>query len=135
MRVVLPADHPAARATRVVLAELADETWLSCSTRSSCHPFTERACAAAGFRPKIGLGFDDYTAMQALVAAGIEVAFAPDSALARPHQVAVRPVAFRASRRISAAVASDAEPDPGRDAFLRALVAAASAGDEAATAT
>ena len=40
------------------------------------------------------------------------------------------------SRRISAAVASDAEPDPGRDAFLRALVAAASAGDAAyATAT
>ena len=133
LRVVLPADHPAARATQVVLAELADETWLSSSTRSSCHPFTERACAAAGFRAKIGLGFDDYTAMQALVAAGIGVAFAPDSALARPHPgVAVRPVAFQGpNRRICAAVASDVEPHAGRDAFLRALVAAAGAGDAA----
>jgi DNA-binding transcriptional LysR family regulator len=133
LRVVLPADHAAARATQVVLAELADETWLSSSTRSSCHPFTERACAAAGFRAKIGLGFDDYTAMQALVAAGIGVAFAPDSALARPHPgVAVRPVAFQGpNRRISAAVASDVEPHPARDAFLRELVAAAAEGDAA----
>lgn len=133
LRVVLPADHPSARATQVVLAELAGETWLSSSSRSSCHPFTERACAAAGFRAKIGLGFDDYTAMQALVAAGIGVAFAPDSALARPHPgVAVRPVAFQGpNRRIYAGVASDVEPHAGREAFLRALVAAAGADDAA----
>jgi DNA-binding transcriptional LysR family regulator len=135
LRVVLRADHPAARATQVVLADLADETWLSSSTRSSCHPFTERACAAAGFRPRIGLGFDDYAAMQALVAAGLGVAFAPDSALARPHPgVAIRPVAFQGpKRRVHAAVAADAAPDPARESLLRALVAAA-ASDEAALA-
>jgi DNA-binding transcriptional LysR family regulator len=133
LRVVLRADHPAARATQVVLADLADETWLSSSGRSSCHPFTERACLAAGFRPRIGLGFDDYAAMQGLVAAGLGVAFAPDSALARPHPgVAIRPVAFRPpTRRISAAVHAAAPPHPGRDALLHGLTAAASAGNPA----
>ena len=133
LRVVVRADHPAARATQVVLAELADETWLSSSTRSSCHPFTERACAAAGFHPHIGLGFDDYAAMQALVAAGMGVAFAPDSALQRPHPgVAVRPVAFRGpTRQISAAVQAGASPHPGRDALLAGLVAASRADDDA----
>ncbi|HSC93290.1 MAG TPA: LysR family transcriptional regulator [Gaiellaceae bacterium] len=133
LRVVLRADHPATRATAVVLADLAGETWLSSSPRSSCHPFTERACLAAGFRPRIGIGFDDYTAMQALVAAGMGVAFAPDSALDRPHPgVAIRPVAFQGpTRRIYAAVPARTEPDPARDALLRGLVAASSADDAA----
>jgi DNA-binding transcriptional LysR family regulator len=131
--VVLRADHPAARATQVVLADLDGETWLSSSPRSSCHPFTERACLAAGFRPRIGLGFDDYTAMQALVAAGMGVAFAPESALVRPHPgVAVRPVAFTPpTRRISAAVAAGAPTDGAREAFLRALAGASGAADPA----
>jgi DNA-binding transcriptional LysR family regulator len=133
LRVVLRADHPSARATQVVLADLADETWLSSSPRSSCHPFTERACLAAGFRPRLGIGFDDYTAMQALVAAGMGVAFAPDSGLQRPHPgVAVRPVAFQGpTRRVYAAAPTGDGPHPGREALLRGLLAAAHAGNAA----
>ncbi|HEX2044033.1 MAG TPA: LysR family transcriptional regulator [Gaiellaceae bacterium] len=100
MRVVLPAGHPAARARAVRLLDLADDPWIKSTNRSSCNPFTERACRAAGFEPRIAVEFDDYTAMQNLVAAGVGVAFAPDMGLRRPNPgVAVRPIAFGAPRR------------------------------------
>jgi DNA-binding transcriptional LysR family regulator len=90
---------------RVVrLADLADETWIRSTPRSSCHPFTERACRAAGFEPRIRFEFDDYAAMQNLVASGAGVALAPDLGLTRLSPgVAARPIAFGPKRRILAA--------------------------------
>ncbi len=70
MRIVLPAGHPVARQRAVRLLDLAGETWIRSTPRSSCHPFTERACRAAGFDPRIRFEFDDYAAMQSLVASG-----------------------------------------------------------------
>jgi len=78
LRVVLPAGHPLAQRRAVRLADLAGETWIRSTPRSSCHPFTERACRAAGFEPRIRFEFDDYAAMQNLVASGAGVALAPD---------------------------------------------------------
>jgi DNA-binding transcriptional LysR family regulator len=104
MRIVLPAGHPVARQRAVRLLDLADETWIRSTTRSSCNPFTERACRAAGFEPRIRFEFDDYTAMQNLVASGAGVAFAPDLGLSRLNPgVAVRPIAFGPKRRVHAA--------------------------------
>jgi DNA-binding transcriptional LysR family regulator len=104
LRVVLPAGHPFARRRAVRLPELADETWIRGTPRSSCHPFTERACRAAGFEPRIRFEFDDYTAMQNLVASGAGIAFAPDLGLTRLHPgVAARPIAFGPKRRVLAA--------------------------------
>jgi DNA-binding transcriptional LysR family regulator len=103
MRVVLPAGHPAAGKRVVRLPDLAEETWIRSTTRSSCNPFTERACRAAGFEPRIRFEFDDYTAMQNLVASGAGVAFAPDLGLSRLNPgVAVRPIAFGPKRRVHA---------------------------------
>jgi DNA-binding transcriptional LysR family regulator len=111
--VVLPRGHVAARRRSVALADLADESWLQSTRRSSCHPFTLRACRAAGFKPRIAFDVDDYQAMQTLVAGGGGVAMAPEMALATPHPgVEVRPIAFRPPRRriYSAHVAAASTP-------------------------
>lgn len=124
MRVVLPVDHPAARQRAVPLSDLARETWIKGTPRSSCHPFTERACRAAGFEPRIAFEFDDYAAMQNLVAAGVGVAFAPDLGLTRLNpRVSVRPIAFGAPRRrvLAACRAHEAARSPGLAAMLEAL--------------
>jgi DNA-binding transcriptional LysR family regulator len=119
--VVLPKGHAAARRRSVALVELADEAWIHSTPRSSCHPFTRRACRAAGFEPRIAFHFDDYQAMQTLVAGGAGVALAPEMALATPHPgVEARPIAFRGPRRriYSAHLPATATP------LVRELVAA-----------
>ena len=104
LRLVLPASHPLAKRRAVRLADLADETWIHSTSRSACRPFTERACRAAGFEPRIRFEFDDYAAMQNLVASGAGVALAPDLGLTRLSPgVAARPIAFGPKRRILAA--------------------------------
>jgi DNA-binding transcriptional LysR family regulator len=104
LRVVLPASHALAKRRAVRLADLADETWIQSTPRSACRPFTERACRAAGFEPRIRFEFDDYAAMQNLVASGAGVALAPDLGLTRLSPgVAARPIAFGPKRRILAA--------------------------------
>ena len=104
LRIVLPAGHPVSRQRAVRLLDLADETWIRSTSRSSCNPFTERACRAAGLEPRIRFEFDDYAAMQSLVASGAGVAFAPDLGLSSPNPgVAVRPIAFGPRRRVHAA--------------------------------
>jgi DNA-binding transcriptional LysR family regulator len=104
LRVVLPASHPLAQRRAVRLADLAEETWIRSTPRSSCHPFTERACRAAGFEPRIRFEFDDYAAMQNLVASGAGVALAPDLGLTRLSPgAAARPIAFGPKRRVLAA--------------------------------
>jgi len=106
--VVLPRGHRAARRRSVALADLAEDRWIRSTRRSSCRPFTERACRAAGFEPRIVFDFDDYQAMQNLVAGGAGIALAPEMALAAPHPgVEVRRIAFRPpKRRIFAAHAA-----------------------------
>jgi DNA-binding transcriptional LysR family regulator len=122
LRVVLPAAHPLARRRTVRLADLADETWIRGTTRSSCHPFTERACRAAGFEPRIRFEFDDYAAMQNLVASGAGVALAPDLGLTRlTPGVAARPVAFGPKRRVLAAYRAGEGGSHGIPEMLAAL--------------
>ena len=122
MRIVLPASHRVARQRAVRLLDLADETWIRSTNRSSCNPFTERACRAAGFEPRIRFEFDDYTAMQNLVASGAGVAFAPDLGLSRLSPgVAVRPIAFGPKRRVHAAYRVGERGDHGLPEMLEAL--------------
>jgi DNA-binding transcriptional LysR family regulator len=122
MRIVLPAGHPLARRRAVRLLDLAGETWIQSTPRSSCHPFTERACRAAGFEPRIRFEFDDYAAMQNLVASGAGVALAPDLGLTRLSPgVAARPVAFGPKRRVLAAYRDGERDSPGIPEMLAAL--------------
>jgi molybdate transport repressor ModE-like protein len=93
MRVLLPVGHPAAQGSSVRLADLAAESWVTSTVRSSCHAFVGRVCRAAGFEPRIGFESDDHQVWQGLVAAGEGVALAPDLALTVVLPgVAVKPV-------------------------------------------
>jgi DNA-binding transcriptional LysR family regulator len=133
LHVMLPAGHPLDSQRAVTLTELADEPWIRSTRRSFCHPFTARACRAAGFEPHIGAEVDDYRAVERLVASGVGVAFAPEL-LARHlgPDVVVRPIAFRPPRRRAFAAWRDgAESIPlVRDA-IDALVEAVRTGDHA----
>ncbi|MBD0318611.1 MAG: LysR family transcriptional regulator, partial [Thermoleophilia bacterium] len=129
IRVLLPRAHGAAPRAAVALGDLAGETWITSTVRSSCHQFVARACRAAGFEPRIGFESDDHGVWQGLVAAGVGVALAADLATSTLHEgvvaraVALRPLkrgvlaAHRAGARSAATTAmldvlADAVPDP-----------------------
>src|SRR3954454_870244 len=73
MFLVLPADHPLARKRNLRLADLADDAWIAATRDCECNRLINRACAVAGFEPRIAFETDDYTAMQGFVAAGVGV--------------------------------------------------------------
>ncbi len=81
MHLALPLTHPMAGRTSVRLEELADDAWLCGNSESSCRRQTIGTCEQAGFRPNISYRSSDYTAMQALIAAGMGVTLLPDLAL------------------------------------------------------
>jgi DNA-binding transcriptional LysR family regulator len=126
MYLVLPAGHPAADKRRVRLEDLADESWLLGSADATC-PDSEillRACAAAGFEPRIGFNSDDYSAIQGFVAAGVGVSLIPDLALVSVREdVVVRSLGARPPvRRIEAITAENGYLSPAKQAMLAVLV-------------
>lgn len=81
MHVALPPDHPLAGEDSIQLEQLAADTWLCGASESSCRRLTVLSCERAGFTPDVAYESNDYTAMQALVAAGMGVTLIPDLAL------------------------------------------------------
>lgn len=77
MVVALPEHHRLARNPTVALPDLVDEAWIASSSRSSVHEFTAVACRWEGFDARIAFETDDYHIAQALVAAGVGIAFLP----------------------------------------------------------
>jgi DNA-binding transcriptional LysR family regulator len=73
MYLVLPREHPLATRRRVRLADLAGEAWIGGQADCECNRLIMRACARAGFDPRIAFETDDYTSMQGFVAAGVGV--------------------------------------------------------------
>jgi DNA-binding transcriptional LysR family regulator len=70
--------HPLAGGTSVSISELAGERWITEHVDSVCHRLVQGACQNAGFEPALHhTGTDDYRVAQALVSAGIGVAFIP----------------------------------------------------------
>ncbi|GAA4062867.1 LysR family transcriptional regulator [Actinomadura miaoliensis] len=124
IRVVLPGDHPLARADRVHLADLADETWASGCER--CRGHLLRACRDAGFTPRVAFATDDHIAVQRLVARGLAVTALPGLALGlhrEPH-VALPPAPELGRRHVSVLL-PDAPRPPAVSALLDELCAAA----------
>ena len=54
-------------------ADLAGEAWIAGQPDCECNRLISRACAVAGYQPRIAFETDDYTAMQGFVAAGVGV--------------------------------------------------------------
>ena len=136
-----PLDHPLARKRNLRLADLADDPWIAGTTDCECNRLINRACAVAGFEPRIAFETDDYTAMQGFVAAGVGVSLIAELGLTSVRddivvrslgrETPVREVyaATAARRPPHAGDAGDArDPDGRRDPVRDATPAAAARG-------
>jgi DNA-binding transcriptional LysR family regulator len=67
---------------KVNLKQLSQEDWIVDSRQSDDQLLAERACALAGFAPRVTHSVDDYDLVLRMVAAGLGVGFVPESAFA-----------------------------------------------------
>ncbi|MFD4695705.1 LysR family transcriptional regulator [Streptomyces sp. NPDC058463] len=122
--VALPADHPLARSPGLRLADLAAEPWIFGGS-GPWSQITTAACEAAGFVPEQAHSASGWTAILAMVEAGMGVALIPRMASAadRPREgVAMRVLdADRPRRHVVAAVRQGAERGPAVARVLAAL--------------
>ncbi len=71
-----PRGPPAPREPRLLLADLAEETWIFATT-GMCHDIGVAACTAAGFTPQASHAIGDWDATLAAVRLGLGVALVP----------------------------------------------------------
>jgi DNA-binding transcriptional LysR family regulator len=126
VRLVLPADHPAARrnAAAVPLGELAAVPWATGHRGMGWAEMTERTCRAlAGFDPDIRHRTNDADVTLALVARGHAVSLLPDLIIPGDDpRLAVRDIAEGAvSRTIFAATRATDRARPSTGALLAAI--------------
>jgi DNA-binding transcriptional LysR family regulator len=123
VHVVLPEDHPAARAV-VPLGELAGAAWVTSHPGMAWEELVQRTCRElGGFGPDIRHRTNDATVALALVARGLAVTLLPDLPLAAPPPgVTVRPVAEgRVDRAIVAVTRGADAARPSTQALLAAV--------------
>ena len=123
MYLALPREHPAARKSRVRLADVRDDTWIQTDTTGPCGRLHLAACAAAGFEPKIGFQSDDYNVVQGLIAAGVGVSLLPALSLTNVREdIVVRSLGRAApTRKIAAATLVGRYRSPATEAMLAIL--------------
>ncbi|OEJ32015.1 LysR family transcriptional regulator [Streptomyces subrutilus] len=123
--VALPPGHPLADAPDLRLADLSGDPWIY----GGSGPWSEiavGACEAAGFVPEQAHSASGWTAILAMVEAGMGVALVPRMVSSRASGVAVRVLAHdRPTRHVIAAVRRGAESAPAVAHALSALRAAA----------
>lgn len=123
LRIVVPADHPAAGEQQVALRDLAEEAWIVRAHRPPYAQAFEQMCRIAGFEPRVAFRTDNYQAIQGLVAAGIGLGLAPRLSLApRRRDIVAVPMAAPAfSRRIAALAVPEASRPSTVDDLLDVL--------------
>ncbi len=101
-----------------------DAAWIVGSPGTLCCTMAMRACAAAGFAPRIRHHADDFVAVLALVAAGQGVALVPQlGATSPPAEVVLTPLPTR--RRTRIAYRSGTRQQPPVSACIGAIRASA----------
>ncbi|MER7576471.1 LysR family transcriptional regulator [Streptomyces sp. NPDC126514] len=119
--VALPRDHPLAAAERLRLADLAAEPWIFGGS-GPWSDITRGVCEAAGFTPHQGHSATGWTAILAMVEAGMGVALVPRMAAVPRDGVAMRePATERPVRHVVAAVRRGAQDAPAVQRVLDAL--------------
>jgi DNA-binding transcriptional LysR family regulator len=123
MYLVLPSDHPLAHRRRVRLADLAGEAWIGGQPDCECNRLISRACAVAGYEPRIAFETDDYTAMQGFVAAGVGVSLIAELGLTSVRDdIVIRDLGRDTPmRQIYAATLADGYRSPATHAMLEIL--------------
>ena len=108
------------------LARLAQEDWIVGSRQSDDRRLAERACAVAGFAPRITHTVDDYDLVLRMVSAGLGVGFVPELGFRFPSAQAVvvrTPGGTPLRRRIHALTRSALAASPMVRALLSELAA------------
>jgi DNA-binding transcriptional LysR family regulator len=108
----------------VDLRRLADQDWIVGSRQADDRRLAERACAAAGFTPRMTHAVDDYDLELRMVGAGLGVGFVPELALelSDATEVVVRtPAGPLLRRRIQALTRSALVASPMVRALLSEL--------------
>ncbi|MFI9805818.1 LysR family transcriptional regulator [Streptomyces sp. NPDC052301] len=119
--VALPPGHPLAGADVLKLTDLAAEPWIFGGS-GPWSDITRRACEAAGFSPHQGHSASGWTAILAMVEAGMGVALVPRMAAGRQDGVVLRELtADRPVRHVVAAVRKGGGTGPPVARVLRAL--------------
>ncbi|MFE6872596.1 LysR family transcriptional regulator [Kitasatospora sp. NPDC057692] len=126
--VALPPGHRLAASPGLRLADLAEEPWIY-GAAGPWREITREACAQAGFVPERAHTAADWTAILAMVAAGLGVALVPRLALAgRRAPAVVRALpADLPTRRVVTAVRAGTERTPPLRRVLAELAVVASA--------
>ncbi|MEV6290134.1 LysR family transcriptional regulator [Streptomyces sp. NPDC051896] len=126
--VALPPDHPLAHADSLNLTDLAADPWIFGGS-GPWSDITRRACEAAGFSPHQGHSASGWTAILAMVEAGMGVALVPRMAAGRRDGVVMRDLgADGPVRHVTAAVRRGGETGRAVNRVLDALLAAAAGG-------
>ncbi|GGK33067.1 LysR family transcriptional regulator [Nocardia camponoti] len=98
-------------ATTNPVAALRNTPWIAATPGTLCHTATLRACAAAGFVPRIRHHTDDFATVLALVAAGAGVAIVPSLAVSTPPAtVTLTPLPTRRYTRLAYRDGSESHP-------------------------
>ncbi|MGV9454799.1 LysR family transcriptional regulator [Streptomyces sp. NPDC003635] len=119
--VALPRGHRWAEAQEVRLADLAEESWIF-GESGPWSEITRGACEAAGFTPHRGHAATGWTAILAMVEAGMGVALVPRMAAVPRGGVVMRELgADRPVRHVVAAVRKGADASPAVGRVLEAL--------------
>ncbi|MFF3678036.1 LysR family transcriptional regulator [Streptomyces sp. NPDC002120] len=123
--VALPPGHPLAGAAGLRLADLSGDRWIYGGS-GPWSEITRSACEAAGFVPEQAHSASGWTAILAMVEAGMGVALVPRMVSSRASGVAVRVLSRdRPTRHVIAAVRRGAESAPALSHVLTALRAVA----------
>jgi DNA-binding transcriptional LysR family regulator len=123
MYVAMPSEHPLAHKRNLRLGDLADDAWIASARDCECNRLINRACAIAGFEPRIEFQTDDYTAMQGFVAAGVGVSLIAELGLSSVRDdIVIRSLGRETPvREVYAATVQDAHRTPATQAMLTIL--------------
>lgn len=123
--VALPPDHPLADAADLRLADLSGDPWIYGGS-GPWSEITRNACEAAGFVPEQAHSASGWTAILAMVGAGMGVALVPRMVSGRASGPVVRVLSReRPARHVIAAVRRGSESAPALAHVLDALRRAA----------
>lgn len=126
--VALPPDHPLADAADLRLADLSGDRWIYGGS-GPWSEITRNACEAAGFVPEQAHSASGWTAILAMVGAGMGVALVPRMVSGRAAGPVVRVLSReRPTRHVIAAVRRGSESAPAVAHVLTALRLAAATG-------
>jgi len=122
----VPASHPLAAESAIPLSDLAGQPFLAPREATSCAEMIQRACARAGFVPRVVARATDFHVLLSLVAAGAGVTLVPGLA-ARwlPPGVRLIPPAEPVTRRVFTVSRRGGDRKPAVRVVLDALTDAA----------